>query len=173
MILINNNLIKLVVDLVGKKVVGLKGIILYQVLILVFDKEGLSMDDVEFVNMGILEVLVVFFDGSVDVVLIVGLVVFKVMKLGSKFIVNGEGLVDGIIVIVVSIDFVEKYLEIVERFMKVEKEILEYVNNNFDEVMEKVVKEVDLSFEEIKELYVWYDFSLDIIDKDIFLFEDI
>ncbi|MGO0916378.1 hypothetical protein ACTPEM_24960, partial [Clostridioides difficile] len=42
----------------------------------------------------------------------------------------------------------------------VEKETLEYVNNNFDEAMEKVAKEVDLSLEETKELYAWYDFSL-------------
>ncbi len=56
--------------------------------------------------------------------------------------------------------------------MKVEKETLEYVNNNFDEAMEKVAKEVDLSLEETKELYAWYDFSLDITDKDISSLED-
>ncbi|CZR85338.1 hypothetical protein CDFC105_30038 [Clostridioides difficile] len=38
-------------------------------------------------------------------------------------------LVDGIIVTAVSTDFAEKHPEIVERFMKVEKETLEYVNN--------------------------------------------
>ncbi|MGO0915335.1 ABC transporter substrate-binding protein, partial [Clostridioides difficile] len=69
-------------------------------------------------------------------------------------------------------DFAEKHPEIVERFMKVEKETLEYVNNNFDEAMEKVAKEVDLSLEETKELYAWYDFSLDITDKDISSLED-
>ncbi|MGV9039667.1 ABC transporter substrate-binding protein, partial [Clostridioides difficile] len=72
----------------------------------------------------------------------------------------------------VSTDFAEKHPEIVERFMKVEKETLEYVNNNFDEAMEKVAKEVDLSLEETKELYAWYDFSLDITDKDISSLED-
>ncbi|WP_343095652.1 hypothetical protein [Clostridioides difficile] len=38
--------------------------------------------------------------------------------------------------------------------------------------MEKVAKEVDLSLEETKELYAWYDFSLDITDKDISSLED-
>ncbi|HFZ6227397.1 TPA: NrtA/SsuA/CpmA family ABC transporter substrate-binding protein [Clostridioides difficile] len=172
MILTNNNSIKSAADLVGKKVAGPKGTILHQVLISALDKEGLSMDDVEFVNMGIPEASAALSDGSVDAALIAGPAVLKAMKSGSKLVANGEGLVDGIIVTAVSTDFAEKHPEIVERFMKVEKETLEYVNNNFDEAMEKVAKEVDLSLEETKELYAWYDFSLDITDKDISSLED-
>ncbi|MFN1920280.1 NrtA/SsuA/CpmA family ABC transporter substrate-binding protein [Clostridioides difficile] len=172
MILTNNNSIKSAADLVGKKVAGPKGTILHQVLISALDKEGLSMDDVEFVNMGIPEASAALSDGSVDVALIAGPAALKAMKSGSKLVANGEGLVDGIIVTAVSTDFAEKHPEIVERFMKVEKETLEYVNNNFDEAMEKVAKEVDLSLEETKELYAWYDFSLDITDKDISSLED-
>ncbi|EGT4639927.1 aliphatic sulfonate ABC transporter substrate-binding protein [Clostridioides difficile] len=172
MILTNNNSIKSAADLVGKKVAGPKGTILHQVLISALDKEGLSMDDVEFVNMGIPEASAALSDGSVDAVLIAGPAALKAMKSGSKLVANGEGLVDGIIVTAVSTDFAEKHPEIVERFMKVEKETLEYVNNNFDEAMEKVAKEVDLSLEETKELYAWYDFSLDITDKDISSLED-
>ncbi|EGT5080678.1 TPA: NrtA/SsuA/CpmA family ABC transporter substrate-binding protein [Clostridioides difficile] len=172
MILTNNNSIKSAADLVGKKVAGPKGTILHQVLISALDKEGLSMDDVEFVNMGIPEASAALSDGSIDAALIAGPVALKAMKSGSKLVANGEGLVDGIIVTAVSTDFAEKHPEIVERFMKVEKETLEYVNNNFDEAMEKVAKEVDLSLEETKELYAWYDFSLDITDKDISSLED-
>ncbi|HGT0126711.1 NrtA/SsuA/CpmA family ABC transporter substrate-binding protein [Clostridioides difficile] len=172
MILTNNNSIKSAADLVGKKVAGPKGTILHQVLISALDKEGLSMDDVEFVNMGIPEASAALSDGSVDAALIAGPAALKAMKSGSKLVANGEGLVDGIIVTAVSTDFAEKHPEIVERFMKVEKETLEYVNNNFDESMEKVAKEVDLSLEETKELYAWYDFSLDITDKDISSLED-
>ncbi|HBG7285681.1 ABC transporter substrate-binding protein [Clostridioides difficile] len=172
MILTNNNSIKSAADLVGKKVAGPKGTILHQVLISALDKEGLSMDDVEFVNMGIPEASAALSDGSVDAALIAGPAALKAMKSGSKLVANGEGLVDGIIVTAVSTDFAEKHPEIVERFMKVEKETLEYVNNNFDEAMEKVAKEVNLSLEETKELYAWYDFSLDITDKDISSLED-
>ncbi|HFL2402539.1 TPA: aliphatic sulfonate ABC transporter substrate-binding protein [Clostridioides difficile] len=172
MILTNNNSIKSAADLVGKKVAGPKGTILHQVLISALDKEGLSMDDVEFVNMGIPEASAALSDGSVDAALIAGPAALKAMKSGSKLVANGEGLVDGIIVTAVSTDFAEKHPEIVERFMKVEKETLEYVNNNFDEAMEKVAKEVDLSLKETKELYAWYDFSLDITDKDISSLED-
>ncbi|CZR98424.1 MULTISPECIES: NrtA/SsuA/CpmA family ABC transporter substrate-binding protein [Clostridioides] len=172
MILTNDGSIKSAADLAGKKVAGPKGTILHQVLIAALDKEGLSMDNVEFINMGIPEASAALADGSVDAALIAGPAALKAMKSGSKLVANGEGLVDGIIVTAVSTDFAEKHPEIVERFMKVEEETLEYVNNNFDEAMEKVAKEVDLSVEETKELYAWYDFSLDITDKDISSLED-
>ncbi|MFL8709645.1 NrtA/SsuA/CpmA family ABC transporter substrate-binding protein [Clostridioides sp. GD02377] len=172
MILTNDGSIKSAADLAGKKVAGPKGTILHQVLIAALDKEGLSMDNVEFINMGIPEASAALADGSVDAALIAGPAALKAMKSGSKLVANGEGLVDGIIVTAVSTDFAEKHPEIVERFMKVEEETLEYVNNNFDEAMEKVAKEVDLSIEETKELYAWYDFSLDITDKDISSLED-
>ncbi|MCC0651309.1 MULTISPECIES: ABC transporter substrate-binding protein [unclassified Clostridioides] len=172
MILTNNDSIKSAADLEGKKVAGPKGTILHQVLIAALDKEGLSMDGVEFVNMGIPEASAALSDGSVDAALIAGPAALKAMKSGSKLVANGEGLVDGIIVTAVSTDFAEKHPEVVERFMKVEKETLEYVDNNFDEAMEKVAKEVDLSVEETKELYAWYDFSLDITDKDISSLEE-
>ncbi len=64
MILTNNNSIKSATDLVGKKVAGPKGTILHQVLISALDKEGLSMDDVEFVNMGIPEASAALSDGA-------------------------------------------------------------------------------------------------------------
>ncbi|NMS88482.1 aliphatic sulfonate ABC transporter substrate-binding protein [Clostridioides difficile] len=172
MILTNDGSIKSAADLAGKKVAGPKGTILHQVLIAALDKEELSMDDVEFINMGIPEASAALADGSVDAALIAGPAALKAMKSGSKLVANGEGLVDGIIVTAVSTDFANKHPEIVERFMKVEKETLEYVNNNFDEAIEKVAKEVDLSVEETKELYAWYDFSLDITDKDISSLED-
>ena len=38
--------------------------------------------------------------------------------------------------------------------------------------MQKVANEVGLSIDEVKEMYGWYDFSLDITDKDIKSLED-
>lgn len=172
MILTNNDEIVSAKDLVGKKVAGPKGTILHQVLIAALNNEGYSVDDVEFINMGIPEAAVALEDGSVDAALIAGPTAYKSVKSGSKIVANGEGLVDGIIVTAVSGEFAEKYPDIIERFIKVENETLEYINNNFDEAMEKVSEEVGLTVDEVKEMYDWYDFSLDITDDDIKSLED-
>ena len=49
---------------------------------------------------------------------------------------------------------------------------MEYIDNNFDEAMEKVAEEVGLTVDEVKEMYSWYDFSLDITDDDVKSLED-
>lgn len=43
--------------------------------------------------------------------------------------------------------------------MKVHEETLKYMEDNHDEMVSKVAKEVGLSEEETEELYTWYDFD--------------
>lgn len=167
MILTNDDSITSAKDLVGKKVAGPKGTVLHQVLIAALKNEGHTIDDVEYINMGIPEASAALADGSVDAALIAGPTTLKAINSGSKVVANGEGLVDGIIVTAVSKDFADKHPDLVDRFLKVEKETLKYVDENFDEAMEKVANEVGLTVEETKEMYSWYDFNLDITDADI------
>lgn len=167
MILTNDDSITSAKDLIGKKVAGPKGTVLHQVLIAALKNEGHTIDDVEYINMGIPEASAALADGSVDAALIAGPTALKAINSGSKVVANGEGLVDGIIVTAVSKDFADKHPDLVDRFLKVEKETLKYVDENFDEAMEKVANEVGLTVEETKEMYSWYDFNLDITDADI------
>ena len=146
MILTNDDSITSAKDLVGKKVAGPKGTVLHQVLIAALKNEGHTIDDVEYINMGIPEASAALADGSVDAALIAGPTALKAINSGSKVVANGEGLVDGIIVTAVSKDFADKHP---------------------DEAMEKVANEVGLTVEETKEMYSWYDFNLDITDADI------
>ena len=167
MILAKKEAITSVKDLVGKKIAGPKGTILHQVLIASLQSEGCSIEDVEFINMGIADAATALEDGSVDAALIAGPTALKSINSGSRIIANGEGLVDGIIVTAVSKEFAEKNPEIVKRFLKVEEETLDYIKLNYEETMEKVANEVGLTIEETKEMYAWYDFSLEITDADV------
>lgn len=172
MIVTNDDSIKSAKDLVGKKVAGPKGTILHQVLIAALNKDGKSIDDVEYLNMGIPEATAALSDDSVDVALVAGPAALKALNSGSKMVTNGEGLVDGVIVTAVSKTFADKYPEVVERFKNVEKETLDYMHKNNEEAIKKVSKEVGLTVEETKEMYSWYDFNIDITDKDIKSLED-
>ncbi|MDR0880199.1 MAG: NrtA/SsuA/CpmA family ABC transporter substrate-binding protein [Clostridioides sp.] len=172
MIVTNDKSIKTAKDLVGKKIAGPKGTILHQILVAALDKEGKTIDDVEFLNMGIPESSAALSEGSVDAALVAGPAALKSLESGNQLVLNGEGLVDGIIVTAVSKDFADKYPEAVERFKKVEKETLEYMSKGSDEMFEKVAKEAGLTVEQTKEMYGWYDFNIDITDKDIQSLED-
>lgn len=159
MIVTNNDSIKSAKDLKGKKIAGPKGTILHQVLISALKEENMTIDDVEFIDMTIPDASAALEGKSVDCALVAGPAALQSLNAGNTKVVDGEGLVDGIIVIAVNGEFAEKYPQLVERFMKVHEETLKYMEDNHDEMVSKVAKEVGLSEEETEELYTWYDFD--------------
>jgi sulfonate transport system substrate-binding protein len=154
-------------DLKGKKIVGPKGTILHQLLLSALVNEGLSMDDVEFINMGISEGLAAMSSGNADAALVAGPAVTKAMKEGNKVIINGKGLLDATIVIATSGDMVNNHEEIVKTYLNVHNESLDFMKNNPEKTYEMVSEETGISVDEVKSMYQWYDFSPAITDKDI------
>ncbi len=167
MLLTKNSELNSPENLKGKKVAGPKGTILHQLLLAYLEKGNLTVDDIEFINMGIPESAAALQNGTVDAALLAGPAALAAVKNGADVVTNGEGLVEGIIVTAVSDKFLEKYPEIVERFMEANENTVNSVEKNFDEVMEVVSLETGLSKEEAKEMYKLYDFSPEIRESDI------
>lgn len=172
MIVTNNDSIKSAKDLKGKKIAGPKGTILHQILIAALKEENMTIDDVEFIDMTIPDASAALEGKSVDCALVAGPAALQSLNAGNKKVVDGEGLVDGIIVIAVNGEFAEKYPQLVERFMKVHEDTLKYMEDNHDEMISKVAKEVGLSEEETEELYKWYNFNPEIDDNEIQALKD-
>ena len=167
MLLTNNPEIKTVEDLIGKTISGPKGTILHQVLIAALKEAGYSIDDVNFVSLGIPEGLAALEEGSVDATLAAGPTALSAVNNGSNVVVTGEGLVSGIVVTAVSTKFAEENPEIVERFLEVHKETYDYIINNEEEMLNRVSEIVGLSLEDTKALYSLYDFNYEITDEDM------
>lgn len=172
MIVTNNDSIKSAKDLKGKKIAGPKGTILHQILISALKSENMTVDDVEFIDMTIPDASAALEGKSVDCALVAGPSALQSLNAGNTKVVDGEGLVDGIIVIAVNGEFAEKYPQLVERFMKVHEDTLKYMEDNHDEMISKVAKEVGLSEEETEKLYKWYNFDTEIGDDEIQALKD-
>ncbi|MCY6371467.1 NrtA/SsuA/CpmA family ABC transporter substrate-binding protein [Clostridium ganghwense] len=167
MIITRDDSIKTPKDFKGKKIGGPKGTVLHQLLVGTLEKNGLKQQDVEFINMGIPDAVAALNNKSIDAALLAGPAALKVVKSGAKVVANGEGVVEGTIVTVASGKFLKEHPEIVDRFKKVHKNTIKYINDNFDEAMDMTSKEVGLGVEETKEMYSWYDFDMNIKDEDI------
>lgn len=154
-------------DLKGKKIVGPKGTILHQLLLSALVSDGLTMDDVEFINMGIGEGMAAMSSDSADAALVAGPAVTKALKDGNHVIVNGKGFLDATIVIATSGDMLENHADIVKTYLDVHNESLKFMADNPDKTYEMVAEETGISVEEVKEMYQWYDFNPEITDKDI------
>ncbi len=154
-------------DLKGKKIVGPKGTILHQLLLGALVENGMTMDDVEFINMGIGDGMAALSSGNADAALVAGPAVTIAIEGGNRVIETGEGLLDATIVIATSGNMIENYPEIVDTYMDVHSKSLEYMKNNPDDTFAITAEETNIDVEAVKTMYAWYDFNPRISDKDI------
>lgn len=167
MLITNNPDIASPADLKGKKIAGPKGTVLHQLLITALESVNLTIDDVEFISMGIPEASAALSNKSIDVALLAGPAALKAKESGAIVVTTGEGLVDGTILTAVSGKFYEDHKEIVDKFLKVHEEALKMIGENPEDMLEIASQEVGLTLEQTKEMFSWYDFSSDITDEDI------
>jgi sulfonate transport system substrate-binding protein len=167
MIVVKDQDIKSVKDLKGKKVAGPKGTILHQLLAAALEKEGMSLKDVEFVQMDLSSGANALASGSVDAALLAGPAAYRALTSGSRMLRNGEGLVDATIVIATSEKFAKSYPKAVSKFMGSHKKTLDWMKKNPDKAADMTQKETGLPMEGVKMMTPWYDFDSSIRKSDI------
>lgn len=160
-------------DLKGKTVVGPKGTVLHQTLVAALRKNGMTIDDINFVSMDIPKSLTALLAGKVDAALLAGSAVIKANAAGAKTITTAQGLVRPNLVVAVRGSFVKEHPKIVERIVKVNRQALSWIKENKQQAIEIGAKEHGIPIEEAQKLADWSQYY-DILDsKDIKqLYED-
>ena len=154
-------------DLTGKKVAGPKGTILHELLINYLATEGLTEKDITFVQMDIPSAQAALAAKEVDFALLAGPTAYNMIQDGYPVVTTGKGLVDGTIVVATSEDFYSKNPGLVKKFLQVQKETLQYMDENYEEAMEITAKATELPVDAVKEMYKMYDFNMEIKESDI------
>ena len=165
--------IKSAQDLKGKTIAGPVGTNLHQLLIAYLEKAGMTIDDVNYVNMSIADAKAALDGKSVDAALVAGPTAYKAEQQGYNLVTNGKGLTDAVIAVAVREDFYNEHKEEVELFMKAQESVTKYMNENYDETMEIVSKELDLDKSAVEEMYKQYDFSIETTDADRKAFQNV
>lgn len=166
-VIFSKNVIKGVNDVRGKKVAGPKGTILHELLASYLNSLGLKETDIQFISMGIPESYAALSGDSVDMALLAGPSAYNTAKEGYNIVATGENLIEPVVVVATSEKFYNGNKELVDTFINAEREILDYMDNNYDEIISISAKETGLTEEAVKEMYPMYDFDIDITDKDI------
>lgn len=161
-----NENIKSAEDLRGKTIAGPTGTNLHQLLVAYLEKAGMNIEDVNYVNMSIADAKAALDGGSIDVALVAGPTAYKAKEQGYNLVTDGKGLTDAIIAVAVREDFYNEHKEEIEMFMDAQAKVIEYINENHDEAMDIVAKELDLDKGAVEEMFKQYDFSMEITDAD-------
>lgn len=156
--------IKSAEDLRGKTIAGPVGTNLHQLLVAYLEDAGMTIEDVNYVNMSI---------ADAKAALVAGPTAYKAKQQGYNLVTNGQGLTDAIIAVAVREDFYNEHKEEIEVFMNAQAEIIDYIENNYDETMDIVATELDLDRAAVEEMYKQYDFNIEITEEDKKAFQNI
>jgi len=159
--------IQSVKDLKGKKVMGPKGTILHQLLLTALDKNGMTANDVEFINGGIPQAASALDSGDVDVAMVAGPVALKAIQQGARVVVSGEGYIDGSIVIATSGKFAKEHPELVKQYMDTHNQMVQAYEKDPNAYYDIVAKETGLTSADVATMAPWYNFDTTIADSDI------
>ncbi len=154
-------------SLKGKKVAGPKGTVLNQLLAAALAKEGLSLDDIEYMNMDLPTARAALLAGQVDAATLAGANAVQVEAAGGKAIVDGENLIAPTTVIGSSKAFIDANPELVQAYFAAHLKALDFIKTNEEEALQIAAEDQGLSLEEAKKQFALYDFTPRMTDADV------
>lgn len=154
-------------DLKGKKIAGPMGTNLHELLVAYLNKEGMSLSDVEYINLSIPDAYAALESGNIDVALLGGPAGYKAIKNGYHKIVDGEGYIEAIIAVATTQKYYDEHKDVIDLLMKAQKELRDTMSKDANKTKEVVVDILKITPEAYDAMFGQYDFSLDITDKDI------
>lgn len=154
-------------ELAGKTIAGPKGTNLHELLAAYLATADMTIDDVNFVHMDIPSALAALEGNSIDCALLAGAAAYNCMAGGKHLVTNGEGLIAATILTATTQKFYDENPDIIDGFMKVQKDIVAYMAENHDEVIALTAGQLSLDTAAVETMFAMYDFSPEVTDEDI------
>ncbi len=154
-------------DLKGKKVAGPRGTVLHQLLVAALVKEGMSINDVEFISMNIPSAMTAMLSGQVDAALLAASPVIKAQGQGAHVITTAKGLVNVNLVMTASDKFAKNHPEALEVVQKVQRDAMKWIKANWNEAMALGAKEHGITLEDAKKLASWSNYYDTLTEADV------
>ena len=153
-------------NLKGKTIAGPTGTNLHELLVSYLAQAGMTLDDVNYVNMTIPDAKAGLDGGSVDVALLAGATAYNAEQQGYHLVADGEGLISALIAVATTQKFYDEHPDVIKKLNAAQEEIASYMADNQEATMETVAAALDLDVDAVKEMYGFYDFSTEITDAD-------
>nr|WP_321501074.1 NrtA/SsuA/CpmA family ABC transporter substrate-binding protein [uncultured Dethiosulfovibrio sp.] len=166
-ILVNSDQITSISDLRGKTLGGPMGTVLHFLLASAIKKEGLSLNDVEFIDMPHDRAVGALLSGQIDGALATGPVALGGIKRGARELENGKGLVGGMTLVGVDGKTARERPDLIRSFVDAQKEAVEAIAKDPRWAWELLSKDSMISKEFIEATMGLYDFSPAITSEDI------
>lgn len=154
-------------SLKGKTIAGPAGTNLHELLAAYLDTAGMTIDDVDFVSMGIPESKAALDGGKADVAMLGGAAAYNAAKQGYHLVTDGEGLIKAIIAVCVTGEYSQAHPDVIEAIMEAQRAVEARIEADPEAAYAVVAQYLDLDVEAVKEMAAIYDFSLEISEDDV------
>ncbi len=152
--------IESVADLKGKNVAATSGTALHQLLLLMLEAEGMSIDDIEYYSMNSTEYFPAVLSGDIDAVVVTEPQLTSALNEYNMYMVCDATDYKTIINVILARDgFLEQYPDVSARMLKVFEEANVWVQENREEAIEIVAESGEVSEETLGSIYDTTEFS--------------
>lgn len=160
------NGVRKVADLKGKTIAGPKGTVLHQLLVAALAREGITMQQVNFVQMDIPQAFAAVQSGKVDAALLAANFVLNAQKDGAHILARATGLVTPILVMTASEKFLQTHPDRVKAVVAAHDEAWQWIQANKEDAIALGAKLQNVSVEEARQLYNWSHFTQRLNNSD-------
>ena len=91
---------------------------------------------------------------------------YQAKEQGYHMVADGEGLMKAMIAVAVRDDFYNETQDVIDRFMEAQNRAAAFMKDNQEQALQIAARALDLDEEAVKEMYAFYDFSMDVTDED-------
>lgn len=156
-----------IADLKGKKVAVQEGTMLQEMLINALAEANIPVDDVQIFGMASADAVNAVMLKQVDAaVLPEPLLTKAIASKKVNLLRNAEGLILGQSVIAARTDFLQKYPQAAERFLKIQQTAIDWAGKNSDEALQLTAKVNQMDLKAVQALYPKFDFSMGIDENN-------
>lgn len=155
-------------QLKDKKIAYVKGSYAHHLLSVILEKEGLTFKDIESVNLDAADIQAAINNGQVDA----GVLWEPYITLGEKsglekVLVDGTNIKRSNLVSIAKKEYDENNEEVVEAFIKAYRQGCEYLNENPEEAAKLISKEINVSEDDLIDIFKNINYTEDINSDDI------
>ena len=151
----------------GKTIAGPAGTNLHELLVAYLNTAGMTIEDVNYVSMGIPEAKAALDGGSADVAMLGGAAAYNAGKQGYHLVTDGEGLIQAIIAVAVTNAYSDAHPDVIEKLLEAQQTVMSTIESDPEAAFALTAQYLDLDVDAVKEMYACYDFSLDVSEADI------
>ncbi|MDL2271546.1 NrtA/SsuA/CpmA family ABC transporter substrate-binding protein [Desulfovibrio sp. OttesenSCG-928-I05] len=154
-------------ELRGKTIAGPKGTVLHQLLVAALATEGMTLKDVQFLQMDIPQSFAAMQGGKVDAALLAANMVIKAEEEGAAKIATATGLVVPKLAMMGSDSFIKNHPDRLKAAIAAHDKAWQWITENHDEAIALGAKIQGISIEDAERLFEWSYFTQRFNQSDI------